>query len=96
MYIIYLPSPFHFMSASLIIFILIHIVALSFLVEALRRLLKLYRQYPLKESRQTLPFGFLRVRHIVIIYVLLYLVWIASSFLLYGYFVEPNTPILNL
>ena len=77
------------MSASFIIFIVIHVCILGFFVESLRRITKRAHEYPLEETPETLPFGFLRLRHIVIVYVIVYLLWILFSIWLYFVFVEP-------
>jgi len=76
------------MSISYIIFIIIHLFVFTFNVEALRRLAMRHREYPLDESRETLPFGFLRLRHIVIIYVAGYVVWVVFSIWLYNHFIR--------
>ena len=74
------------MSISLIIFIIIHFGVLAFVVELLRRLAMRNREYPLEENRETLPFGFLRLRHVVVMFIIGYLLWVVFSLWLYHYF----------
>lgn len=95
------------MSVSLIIFIIIHLIVFAFFAESLRRTAERAREYPLDETSQSLPFGFIRLRHIVIFYILTYIAWIIFSVWLYSVFVgdfsfsfkgirAPNNNILNL
>lgn len=79
------------MSTTLILFITIHLVALVYFVEQLRRVHVRSREYELKEDRSTLPFGFVRLRHVVVFYVFCYLLWIIGSFILYYYFIDPSS-----
>jgi len=76
------------MSISYIIFIIIHLFVFSFVVEMLRRLAMRHREYPLDETRETLPFGFLRLRHIVILFLAGYIIWVVFSLWLYDYFIR--------
>jgi len=78
------------MSVSFIVFIIIHVCILVFFVESLRRITKRAHEYPLEETSETLPFGFLRLRHVVIAYVIVYLLWILFSIWIYFVFVEPT------
>lgn len=80
------------MSTKLILFITIHLGALVYFVELMRRVLLRSREYDLKEARTTLPFGFIRLRHIIIAYILTYFIWIIGSFFLYYYFIDPPLP----
>lgn len=75
------------MSISLIIFIIIHLAVLSFVAEMMRRLSVRHREYPLDETRETLPFGFLRLRYIVVMFIVSYFVWVGFSLWLYSYFI---------
>lgn len=75
------------MSISLIIFIIIHLGVFAFTVEMLRRLAYRHREYPLDENRETLPFGFLRLRYIVVAFIVGYIVWVLFSFWLYNLFI---------
>lgn len=96
------------MSFKLIFFILIHLTALIYFIEVLRRVAKRANEYDLKDTRETLPLGFVRLRYVVILYVLTYLIWVVLSVFLYLSFIEgkgftlgqPTTPssdsILNL
>ena len=91
------------MSISLIIFIGIHIVVLSYVFELLRRLRRKVREYPLEDTRETIPFGLIRLRHVVIIYIISYGLWVICSLLLYAYFVggisfgfQASPNVLNL
>ena len=79
------------MSTTLILFITIHLVALTYFFEHLRRVYVRSREYELKEDRSTLPFGFIRLRHIIALYVFCYLLWVAGSLVLYGYFIDPSS-----
>jgi len=78
------------MSFTIILFIIVHLVALIYFVEVLRRVFKKAREYTLKDTPVTLPFGFIRLRHVAILYVLSYLIWVVASILLYLYFIEPS------
>ena len=78
------------MSVSFIIFIIIHVAILVFFVEVLRRTAIRAREYPLEDTRETLPFGFIRLRYVVILYILTYIAWIIFSFWLYSVFLEND------
>ncbi|MBN1258985.1 hypothetical protein JXA05_04490 [Candidatus Peregrinibacteria bacterium] len=78
------------MSVSFIIFIIIHICILVFFVESLRRIAKRAHEYPLDETPETLPFGFLKLRHIIILYFIVYLLWVLFSIWIYFVFVDPS------
>lgn len=75
------------MSVKLIIFITIQIAVFAYMVELLRRLAFRHREYPLDENKETLPFGFLRLSHIVVMLIMGYFLWVAFSFWLYNYFI---------
>ena len=75
------------MSLSLIIFIGIHIVVFAYAVEMLRRVAHRHREYPLDETRDTLPFGFLKLRYVIILLLITYAIWVIFSIWLYEYFV---------
>lgn len=79
------------MSAALVIFVFIHLVVFVFFVETLRRVYKRSSEYSLEDTRETVPFGLVRLRHIVILYVVGYLVWIIVSIVLYLTFVSPDS-----
>ena len=79
------------MSGKFAIFIFIHIVVFAFFVETLRRVEKRSSEYRLKDTGQTLPFGLVRLRHIVIIYIASYVAWVVVSILLYLYFINPTS-----
>ncbi|MBU0705966.1 hypothetical protein KJ657_01335 [Patescibacteria group bacterium] len=72
---------------SLITFIIIHLGVFAFMVEMLRRLTMRHREYPLDENRETLPFGFLRLRHIVVMFIISYIAWVLFSLWLYQLFI---------
>ena len=76
------------MSATLIIFIIIHIFTLFYFVEALRRISRRMREYPLEDNRETVPFGFIRLNYIIVLYILAYIGWIAFSIWLYIIFTQ--------
>ena len=78
------------MSVSFIIFIVIQIVTLAYFVESLRRTAIRVREYPLEETHETLPFRGVRLRHIIILYIVCYLAWVGLSFWLYITFVDPS------
>jgi hypothetical protein len=78
------------MSPTLILFITIQLAALVYLVELLRRIYVRSKEYELKEEHSTLPFGFIRLRHVVFLYVVSYLFWVVGSLCLYHYFVDPT------
>lgn len=79
------------MSINTIIFIIIHLGVFAFTVEMLRRLALRHREYPLDENRETLPFGFLKLRHIVVMFIITYVIWIIFSFWLYHLFIGNLT-----
>lgn len=79
------------MSAQLATFILIHLIVLVFFIETLRRVSKRTNEYKLKDTRETIPFGFIRLRHLVIFYVLGYMLWLVVSILLYLTFIDSST-----
>jgi|WetSurMetagenome_2_1015567.scaffolds.fasta_scaffold857889_1 hypothetical protein len=95
------------MSVSLVIFIIIHLFVFAFFTESLRRTAYRAREYSLEEKRTTLPFGFIRLKHIVFWYILTYIAWVIFSLWLYSVFVgdvslipkgirTPGNNILNL
>lgn len=71
------------MSISFIFFIVLHVLALIYFLEVMRRVRQRSKEYPLHESPATLPFGFIRLRHVVTLYSLLYLLWVAISIVFY-------------
>ena len=78
------------MSTKLIIFILVQLAALVFFVETVRRVNKRAGEYELKDTRRTVPFGFIRLRHVVILYILGYVIWLVASILIYVLFIDPS------
>ena len=91
------------MSISLIFFIVIQVLALAYFLEVMRRIRQRVKEYPLEDSPETLPFGFVKLRHVILFYVLLYLIWVLLSFWLYFRWMAgegslPNSPetLLNL
>jgi len=76
------------MPISLIIFIIIQLFVLTYMVELLRRLAYRNREYPLDESKETLPFGFLRLRHMVVLLIIAYVIWVIFSLWLYDFFIK--------
>lgn len=79
------------MSTTLILFITIHLVALTYFFEHLRRVYIRSREYDLKEDHFSLPFGFIRLRHVIALYVFCYILWITGSLILYNYFIDPSS-----
>lgn len=75
------------MSISLIIFIIIHLGVFAFTVEMLRRIAVRHREYPMDENKETLPFGFLKLGHIVVMFIIGYFVWVIFSLWLYKLFI---------
>jgi len=78
------------MSSKLILFITVHLATLIYFVEFLRRIYVHSKEYDLKENRNTLPFGLIRLRHIVVLYILTYVAWVIGSIFLYFYFIDPS------
>ncbi|MDH5596715.1 MAG: hypothetical protein OEY44_01315 [Candidatus Peregrinibacteria bacterium] len=76
------------MSISFITFIVIHVLVFAYMVEMLRRIARRHREYPLDESKETLPFGFLSLRYIIILFIMVYVAWFLFSIWLYTYFIE--------
>ncbi len=79
------------MFAAFFIFIFIHLVVFVFFVETLRRVYKRFSEYNLEDKRETIPFGLVRLRHIVVLYVVGYILWIVVSIVLYLTFVAPDS-----
>jgi len=79
------------MSFRLILFIIIQLAALIFFIETLRRVAKRANEYHLTESRPTLPFGFVRLRYAVILYIISYIVWLTFSIVLYLVLIDPTS-----
>ncbi len=77
------------MSVSFIIFIIIQVVVLAYFVESLRRIAVRVREYPLEETHETLPFRGVRLKHIIIFYIIVYLIWVGFSIWLYIIFIDP-------
>lgn len=75
------------MQVKLIIFGIIQLTVFAYMVELLRRLAFRHREYPLDENKETLPFGFLRLSHVVVMLILGYILWVIFSFWLYNYFI---------
>jgi hypothetical protein len=78
------------MSSKLILFITIHLAAFIYFVELLRRAYIRSKEYGLKENSNTLPFGLIRLRHVIALFVLTYIIWIIGSIFLYFYFIDPS------
>lgn len=76
------------MSIPFILFIVIHIAAFVFLFESLRRIRKRSNEYQLRETEETLPLGIVRLRHLVILYVIVYFIWAVASVWFYSIFVD--------
>ncbi len=87
------------MSFKFILFIIVQLAALVFFIEVLRRVHKRATEYNLKDDKGTVPFGFVKLKHIVLLYALTYLLWLIASIVLYVYFVQGridvtrNTPV---
>lgn len=79
------------MSINFIIFIIIHLGVFAYTVEMLRRLAIRHREYPLDETRETLPFGFLKLRHVVVMFIIGYIAWVVFSIWLYNLFIADLT-----
>lgn len=79
------------MSGKLAIFIFIHIIVFGFFIETLRRVNKRASEYKLRDTSQTLPFGLVRLRHMVILYIVSYVAWVIISILLYLYFINSTS-----
>ncbi len=77
------------MSANLVIFILIQLAALVFFAETMRRVNKRADEYELKDTRRTILFGFIHLRHVVVLYILSYVIWLTASILIYMFFIDP-------
>jgi len=78
------------MSSKLIFFLFIHLLALVFFAELLRRVYVRSHEYNLKEGHETCPFGFIRLRHIIFFYILFYIVWVVGSVFLYRLFINSS------
>lgn len=78
------------MSFSLVLFIIIQLAALIFFLEMLRRVHKRINEYYLKENKRTLPFGFVRLRYVIIIYIISYGLWLILSFFVYFTYINGD------
>ena len=83
------------MSVSLIIFIVIHLLALIFFAETMRRITLKHREYPLEDDERTLPFGFLKLRYVLIFYIVTYVLWIFFTIWLYAVYIDPSISLFN-
>ena len=79
------------MSTMLIFFITIHLIALVYFFEQLRRIHLRSSEYSLKEDRFSLPLGFVRLRHVIALYILCYFLWVIGSVVLYLVFIDPSS-----
>lgn len=93
------------MPTRLLFFIILHVLALAYFLETLRRVRQRAKEYPLEDTRVTMPFGMVRLRHVVTLYILIYLGWVLFSLWLYFFWMEggsafpeaqPAETILNL
>ncbi len=80
------------MSVNLIIFIIIQLIAFIYFLEAMRRIRQRSKEYPLQDTRATLPFGFIRLRHAVTFYMFFYALWVVVSFWLYFHWIGGTSP----
>ncbi len=78
------------MTFRLIIFIIIQLAAIIYFIEMLRRVSKRVNEYGLKDTKETLPFSFIRLKHVVILYIISYLIWLVFSIFLYWVFINPH------
>lgn len=78
------------MKGQLILFITIHLVAMIYFIEVLRRVSNKSKEYILNEDSRTLPFGFVRLRYVVIAYIFAYVVWLVASFFLYVFYIDQS------
>lgn len=79
------------MSIVFILFIVLHVLALAYFLEVMRRLRHRAREYPLTETKETIPFGRVRLRHLVILYGLLYVLWMVLSLVFYFQWVSGTS-----
>jgi len=73
------------------IFIVLHVIMFIYLIELFRKLSIRTREYPLEEKPETLPFGFIRLRYVVISYIISYVLWVLLSIWLFNIFVLNYT-----
>ena len=71
-------------------FIIVHLAALVYFAEMLRRVYNKSKEYELSEDTKTLPFGFVRLRYVVVIYILAYAVWFVGSIFVYIMWVQQS------
>jgi len=79
------------MSLGLIFFIIIQVAALIYFIEMLRRVSKRVNEYQLSDTHNTLPFGFIKLRYIVILYILCYVAWVLLSIVFYITFIDSSS-----
>lgn len=76
------------MTFSFGLFITFHVLVLIFVVESLRRIWRHKRELNLAEDPRTLPFGFVRLRHVIILYIVAYVAWVVLTIWLYMLFIQ--------
>lgn len=81
------------MSIKLGFFILIQLGALIYFIETLRRVIRRASEHHLMETSSTLPLGFIKLRYLVTLYVIGYLVWVVGSIVLYAVFIHSGVAV---
>ena len=81
------------MYIDLILFIVLQLIAFLFFAETIRRVIRRAREFPLKEDASTLPFSFVRLRHVVIFYIVSYLLWVLFSLWVYFSLIHSSIPV---
>lgn len=79
------------MPIPLLVFIVIQFIAFLFFGETLRRVWHRVEEFPMEENESTLPFGVIRLRHLVILYIVSYILWVGFSLWLYFTLISPST-----
>ena len=78
------------MPIRFIIFLIIHVVVLAYLIELLRRTSARVYEHPLEDDEHTIPFGFLKLRYVIALFMMFYVFWVLFSIWLYSVFIDPN------
>jgi len=75
--------PYSTLMTTWVLFIVLHTVSLGFAAISLWRLYHYIRRYRFDESKYTLLFGFLHLRWIAGMYVVLAALWVVTSYMIF-------------
>lgn len=66
------------------IFIILHLVSTALAAFSVHRLFRYIRKYRFDESKYTLLFGFIHLRAVAFVYVVLAILWIPMSYFIFS------------